>query len=252
MRVRFGFDRVPTIALALAAIVTMPRPASSQVVERPVTAERTVTVAAVGRVTREPDRAILHLAVETFASTAAEAAEDNAERMDRLIAALRRFGLGEDKVKTVSYQLVPEYEYPPVEPRRPREQRLVGYRAVNMVQVTIDEIERVGEIIDAAIAAGANRVNGIAFTLRDPDAARQDALRDAVARAHAEAEAIAEALGDRLGPVIALSTTGGLPQPIARMDMARFESAAAAAVTPIEPGTVDVEVRVTAIYRLEP
>ncbi|HEX7117608.1 MAG TPA: SIMPL domain-containing protein [Longimicrobiales bacterium] len=211
--------------------------------------EQTVTVAAAGRVTREPDRAELSLAVETFAATAQEAAAANADKMQALLDALRRLGLDDDDIETMSYQLHPEYDFTPGEPRRPGEQRLVGYRARNMVRVTIDEIARVGEVIDAAIAAGADRVHGVAFRLSDPEEARQDAIRDAIAKARLEAETIAGAIGRTLGPVLAVTTTGVFQPPIV---MARMESAAVAAPTPIEPGELDITASVTMVFRLDP
>lgn len=237
-------------ALALAILFA---PADAAAQQRPSITDRdqTVTVSAVGRVTREPDQAQVTLAVETSAATADAAAEENASRMQRLVSALRRLGLGEDQIKTTSYQLIPEYDHSPEAPRRPPEERIIGYRAINMVRVTVDEIGRVGEVIDAAIAAGANRVHGVHFTLRDPTEVRREALREAVTEAQKEAETIATALGRRLGPVLAVTTAGGFDRPVyafqADMAMAR-----AAAATPIEPGTLDVTANVTVVFRLDP
>ncbi|HEX6938906.1 MAG TPA: SIMPL domain-containing protein [Longimicrobiales bacterium] len=237
---------------AAAPILAAPAAARAQDGPTPRVPEtaQTVTVAAVGRVTREPDQAELSLAVESFAATAREAAAANAGKMDALLAALRRLGLDEEDVETVSYSLHPEYDYSPGEPRRQGEQRLVGYRAINMVRVTIDEIERVGEVIDAAVAAGADRVQGISFQLADPDEARRDALRDAVARARIEAQTLADAVGATLGPVLAVTTTDVFHRPVfaARMDAATM----AAAPTPIVPGTLDVTANVTVAFRLGP
>lgn len=236
------------IAVALAALGGGTAAAWAQA---PAAREQTVTVSAVGRVAREPDRAVLLLAVESFATTAREAAAANARKMDALLAALRRLGLGEDDVRTVSYQLNPEYEFSPAEPRRQPEQRLVGYRAVNTVSVTIDEVDRVGAVIDAAVDAGADRVTGLSFQLRDPEAARREALREAVAKANAEAEALAAALGRRLGPALTVTTGGRFPPPIPVAYDMRVRAAEMAVPTPIEPGTLDVEAAVTVVYRLE-
>ncbi len=226
-------------ALALAA------PSTARAQQQEEAAERTVTVAALGRVTREPDRAVLNLAVESFAATAREAAAANASKMEALVAALRRLGLSEDQVETESYFLNPEHD------RRgePGEPRIVGYRAVNTVRVTVDDIARVGEVIDAAIAAGADRVNGLSFQLRDPEEARRDALRDAISKARTEAETVAGAVDRSLGPVLSVMT-GGFERPVV---MARGMAAdALAAPTPIEPGTLDVVASVTVVFRLEP
>ncbi|HEX7088866.1 MAG TPA: SIMPL domain-containing protein [Longimicrobiales bacterium] len=247
-------DRAPAALAAIPAIAAaLLLPACAARAQQPETApparERTITVTGTGAVDRTPDQAVILLAVESTAPTAQAAAESNAQTMERLIAALRRLGLGEDRVRTASYQLHPEYARN--EPRAgPEEPRIVGYRAMNMVRVTVDDVERVGEVIDAALAAGANRVTGLHFQLRDPHAARHEALAMAVDRARAEAEVLARALGQGLGPVLSISSTGMIPPPIPLM-MDRME-AVAARTTPIEPGTLRVEATVTAVYRLLP
>ncbi len=214
--------------------------------------ERTITVTGTGVVEREPDQAVIMLAVENRAQTADAAAQANAETMEQVIAALRRLGLDRDRIRTVSYQLHPEYARD--EPRPGQyEPRVVGYRAINMVQVTLDDITRVGEVIDTAIGAGANRVTGLNFQLRDPERARIDALALAVQNARAEAQALASALGETLGPALDVTTTGRIPPPIPYMmdTMARAE-VAVAAPTPIELGRLRVEATVTIVYRLQP
>lgn len=209
----------------------------------------TITVTASGTVTREPDRATILLAVESFAATAREAADSNATRMQSVLAALRRLRLTEDQVRTLSYELIPEYDYE--RPRTTGEDRLRGYRARNMVRVTLDDVTRVGQVIDAAIAAGANRVAGLNFELRDPAAARADALRAAVESARIEAEAIAGAIGRPLGPVISVNTGGPIPIP-APMASRMVMDAATAAPTPVEPGSLQLSATVTVVYRLDP
>lgn len=244
---------VPAALASACAPVLSAGTAAAQEPAQPMVTEQTVTTTAVGRVERAPDRAVLRVAVETFAETAEEAADQNAERTEAVLAALERLGIPEDHIRTTSYQVNPEYDYSPGEPRRPGEQRLVGYRVVNMVQVTIDDIDRVGEIIDAAISAGANRIGGLSFQLRDPAAARQDAIREAVALARADAQAVADALGRRLGPALSVSTTGGaVPPPVPMMRLESRALDAAAAAAPIQPGELEVVAGVTAVFRLDP
>lgn len=237
-------------ASALVAALLLPLPLEAQMQPN----EHTVTVAATANVSREPDRAVVILAVENFAVTAREAALENAKRTDAVIAALRRLGLREEHLKTAGYRLDPEYDYQrPSEPRAQGEDRLVGYRARNSVSVTLDDVRRVGEVIDAAIAAGANRVNSLSFDLRDPETARQEALRRAVEKATAEARTVASALGRRLGPALAVST-GGAPIVQPKLAYARDVAMEAMAVppTPVLPGEVDVTAYVTIVFRLEP
>lgn len=232
-------------------------PALATAQQTPQPPERTVVVSAYASVEREPERAVVMLAVESTGPTARQAAQTNATKMDAVVAALRRLGITGRNVRTSSYELHPEYARPTreEETRGVREPRIVGYRAHNMVTVIVDTVSRVGGVIDAALAAGANRVNNLQFDLRDPQAARVEALRQAVAKARAEAEAIAAAAGQRLGQPLNISTSQGYV-PVGRIagmrDMA-MEGVAAAAPppTPIEAGTLNVTAYVTIVFRLE-
>ncbi|MGH7475076.1 MAG: SIMPL domain-containing protein [Longimicrobiales bacterium] len=244
-----------SFAAALAALVAAVSPprAAAQVVTSET--EPTVTVTGTGQVQVEPDRAVLSLAVETFAATAREAAEENAAQMEELVGALRGLGLAEDRIRTTSYQLNPEYRQDrEPRPREPTgEPRIAGYRAVNMVQVTMDDIGLPGRAIDTAIAAGANRVTGLSFGLRDRQPPRLEALRRAVQNARAEADAVAVAADRRLGEPVQIHIGGVYyppPQPYV-MERAMADMSASAP-TPVEPGELTVSAQVTATFRIEP
>jgi uncharacterized protein len=236
----------PLMMLSLCFALAVPTVALAQ-----DAGERIVTVSATGFVEREPDQAVLSLAVETFEPNAGEAAGRNAERMDALFAALRDAGIPEDRMRTTSYQIHPEYaRQPPGQEQQ--EPRIVGYRAINMVEVRIEPVDRVGAVIDRAIGSGANRVAGISFGLRDPREARRAAIGEAVSDARAEAEALAAAIGEPLGPILDIRTVGA-PSP--RIEAVRELAAPASfdamqAPTPIEPGTMRVTANVTIVYRL--
>jgi uncharacterized protein YggE len=214
----------------------------------------TISVSGMATVERQPDQAVIQLAVESFGATAQEATAENSTKMDAVIRALRQFGLKQDQIRTLGFSVNPEYDYNPGTPRQPGEDRLVGYRARNIVQVTTDNVAEAGNIIDVAIKAGANRVNNLNFQLRDPEAARQEALRLAVEKARTEAETIASALGRRLGPALAATTTGAFapPQPFAMRAMANIAQDMAAPPPPVEPGLIEVNAQVNVIYSLEP
>jgi uncharacterized protein YggE len=211
----------------------------------------TLQVTGIGIVDREPERANVLLAVESLESTARQASQANATKMDAVMAALRGLGITPPRVKTISYYLQPEY----ASERGGREPRIVGYRAVNMVQVRVDTITRVGAVIDGAIGAGANRVANLSFELRDPDAAWLEAHRIAISKARAQAEVVAAAAGQRLGPPLTIHTS---PQeiPYERFRVLRATATMAPPPappppTPIEPGMVTSIARVTITYRLD-
>lgn len=225
------------------ALLFMPAALQAQ---EPQDRPRTLTVNAIGTVEREPEQGVLILAVESEAPTARAAAEANATRMTQLVAALRRAGVAERRIRTVSYELRPEYSR---EPRDREPPRIASYRAINMVQVTVDTVARMGGIIDTAIGSGANRVTSIQLELRDRHAAHIEAVGAAMRNARREAEAIAEAAGERLGPPLNINTGGYMPPPrpmaMARADMVQMEAA-----TPIEGGTLTVTANVNVVYQL--
>jgi uncharacterized protein len=231
--------------LLIAVLLLMPaNAAAQQATETP----RTLTVNAAGVIEREPEQGVVLLAVESEAPTARAAAEANAARMTQLMAALRRAGIEERHIRTLSYELRPEYAR---EERGREPPRIVAYRAVNMVQVTVDDVARLGSTIDMAIGSGANRVTSIQFRLRDPHGAHIQAVSQAMANARREAEALAQAAGEQLGPALTIQSGGympppGPPMPFARADMMMAESME----TPIAGGTLTVTANVNVVYRL--
>jgi len=148
-----------------------------------------------------------------------------------------------DEVKTSGYALNPQYRYP-----QGGKPEIVGYQANNTVRIKMSKLDDVGKVIDAAMQNGANNINRLAFTLKDEDAARLDALKQASAKAKAKAEAIAASLGLKIVRIASVTEGERSIQPIYRAaPMARAEGLAAAAPTPIEQGTVDVRSTVSLV-----
>ena len=194
------------------------------------------------------DRARLDFMVETQAVTAQEATSQNADRMDRVIKALRDVGGPTVTVETGGYSLSPVYR----QPNRNQNEipTIEAYRAVNHVRVRADDLDRVGGLIDASINAGANRIAGLTFEAKDPEPARLEALRAAVARARSEAEAVAEAMGVDLGMPLEVQTSADLGGTPPRQMYRTMEMTQAVAPTPVEPGEQVVRANVTIRYRL--
>lgn len=241
--------RASALALAMLALAVMPATAQQRgaagVALRPRAQPRTIHVTATGTVRIKPDRLVLRLAVETTATTATSATSANAARMARVVQALVRLGIPRTRIRTTSYGLQPRYrrQEPGASDQTPT---IVGYRAMNTLEVILDDITRAGSAVDEAIGAGANRVDGLSWSLQDPSAARLQALDRAMKSAHAEAETLARAAGETLGPVQDISTSGGMPGPIYE----GVRAAALQAVTPVEPGQLTVSATVSAVFRI--
>lgn len=224
-------------------------PALAQQTEKPI---RVLNVNGVGTVQRQPDRAVIMVAVESRAVTAQEAAAANARKMDAVFAALRKVGIVPPNVSTVSYALQPEYREPDPRSATPNTPRVVGYVALNMVRVQVDSILRVGAIIDATVGAGANRIENLSFELKDMESARLEALKLAVQKARAEAEVVAAAAGQKLGePQSINSSSSWMPMANYRMRGEVAMAAQAGPPTPVEAGSLSVTANVSITYLLE-
>jgi uncharacterized protein len=207
---------------------------------------RTIQVSGSGEAHAAPDYATLNLAIETHAKTAAEAAERNAELAQKINQALTQKLGGKGKISTGGYSLDPEYNNPQADERP----RIEGYQAQNSITVETASLDLMGPLIDTAIAAGANRVNSLDFSLRDNTKARNDAIASAAHDAQAQAQALAASLNVKLGPIISASTESQA-RPVPMMAMARMNSAMASAPTPVNPGDVSVPATVSLTYAIE-
>jgi len=223
------------LACALSATVLADAPLSS------------IRVTGDAKVSAKPDRVQIDAGVSTHAATSQEAAAQNAHVVETVLAALRKAAGTGAVLKTVSYTLNPDYKYHP----GGGEPTLEGYTAANIVQVTLDDLVKIGPVIDAATQAGANRVQGIQFTLRDQDGVRAQALREAALRARADADVLAGALGLRVVRVLTVEENGPHVVPI-RFDGAARTLVTAAAATPVQSGTLDVSAEVTLSVEVGP
>jgi len=189
-------------------------------------------------VQRVPDVAYVAIAVETRARSPREAQQQNAQAMSAVQQRVTAAGIAREAVRTTGYSIQQEFDFANGR-RTPR-----GFVARNGVEVRIDAIERVGELLDAFVDAGATTVTGVRFDLKDRAGAEREALRMAVADARARADAIASAAGRSIDRVFRISDT---PQPRFKpmaMAMERGMVGGAAPETPVEPGTIEVHVQV--------
>lgn len=193
-----------------------------------------ITVTGEAVMSAEPNQAQIDIGVVTQARTAPEASKDNADRLTRVLAEIKKLLGKDDEVKTSGYALTPNYRYP-----QGGKPEIVGYNGSNTVRIKTNNLEIVGRLIDAAMQAGANNVNRLLFTLKDEQAAQLEALRSASAKAKTKAEAVAASLGLKIVKIVSVAEGERAVQPVFRQAMAA-RAEAAAAPTPVEPGTVEV------------
>jgi uncharacterized protein YggE len=225
-------SRAPAGALAAPAGQATPQP-------------QTIVVAGEGEASAPPDVAYVTVGVVTQAPTAAQATGDNARLLAAVLAALRARGVGDRDLQTSGLTVQPLYQQ-----GRGERQEITGYQATTNVTVTVNDLSRAGELLDAALAAGANRVGGLRFAVRDVTPLRQQALANAVRAARAQAEAIADALGLRLAAVSSV-VEESVAVPVPRAAMAAPAAAPAPPTTPVEPGELRVTARVRVAFVFE-
>jgi uncharacterized protein len=211
----------------------------------PDTSSRTITVTGTGRVSARPDVADLRLGV-TFTEATVEAARAAGGRaLNEVLARLRALGIADRDVQTSIVSVNPQYDYS----REGKPPRLAGYTITNLVAVTVRDIAKVGEAIDAALAAGATSVDRIAFRVADPSGLESEARAAAVVDARAKADSLAAAAGVSIAGVAAILEAGAaIPFPSSFPEMAKL--AAQDASTPVEPGVNEITASVTIAFLL--
>ncbi len=200
-----------------------------------------ITAQGVGEVTGVPDILRISMGVETRAEAASDALADNSARTRALIDTLKGAGVADEDLQTSELSVSPTFDEDGRE--------VTGYRVANRLEVTLRDIDRAGEVTDAATFAvgDAIRLQGLRFDIDDTSDLYAEARADAVERADAQATQLAGAAGVDLGPVrsITESPVGGpIPQP------ARRFAADEAAAAPIEAGSEELSLQVTVVYDL--
>lgn len=200
-----------------------------------------ITVSGQGEAYAVPDIARISAGVMTQDKDAAKAAAENAKLARKIVDAIMSVGVAKKDIQTSLYSVQPMYEH------NISAKKLTGYQVSNIVKVTVKDLRKAGDVIDKAIAAGANNVQGPSFELDNDAALRDKALAAAVKAAANKAKVIAGALGVRLGSVRAVSESVG--RPIYPMMLVRAD-VAGAPETPALPGQLAVTATVTLVYNI--
>ncbi len=236
------------IALALAAPLgaQAPRPGGGEMKEMdyPI-----LTVSGTGQARVAPDQATVRLGVLAQATTAREAQTQVNRSAQAVLDAIRKAGIPPERIQTIGLSLNPQY----AQGRPDQGPRITGYQASNTVTVLVEDLSKVGPVIDAGLTSGANNLDGVDFGLRNDAAARAAALTDAVGSARIKAEALARALRVKLVEIVEVAEGGVSISPPPSPFRGRMAVAAEAmTATPVSAGEVGVEASVTVRWRIAP
>jgi uncharacterized protein YggE len=204
----------------------------------------TVSVSGVGTATVVPDTASVQLGVTVTEDTLTAAQASASTQMQAIIDSLKAAGIEDKDIQTSSYYVSVVQNYD----SNGNPSEVTSFQVQNQVNVVIRDISKVGDVLDGAVAAGANTIYGVNFYVDDSTAAASQARALAVQDAHQRAQELAEAAGMTLGPVVSISE-GYSSGPVYGRGGAGM-AAEAAPSTPIQAGTSTVEVDVTVVYQL--
>jgi hypothetical protein len=217
-----------------------PYAAQAQSAEAP----RQISVSGTGRVDLAPDMATVRIGVTHQDEDAAAALQQTSDAVAAMLARLTELGIAARDVQTAGLSLNPVWRDRPEQQGQPMPW---GFEASNVVSLRLRDIAALGEVLDALVADGANRLDGVSFGLQDPEASMDEARRLAVADARRKATLFAEAAGVALGQVIDLTETGmATPRP-QMMEMAAMRADS----VPVAAGEVGITASVQMTFALE-
>lgn len=208
---------------------------------------RTLSVSGTGRVTLTPDIAYVTVGVQTEGKDAAEAVAENNSKSQAVMDALEAAGVASKDIKTTNFSIYPQQQYDD----RGKPTGDVTYMVNNSVFVTVRDLDAIGDLLNAAVAAGANTLQGIQFDVEDKTEALAEAQVKAVDNAKAQAENLADAAGVALGQVLSINTFGGAI-PLPKYDgVGGGAMLAEAAPVPVSPGQMMISVEVSMVYEIK-
>ena len=210
-------------------------------------ARRSLTVTGTSEVTAKSDMAAIHISVETSSPNVKAAARENANTMSAVRDAVIAAGANASKIETQDYNVYPEQTYD-----NKGNAKIKSYRCTNTMKVVVDQLSRTGNVMDAAVEAGANRIDSVDFSVSNPGAYEEEALRKASENAYRKAKIIAAALGRNVVNVISASDDNVNVVPYRMMNM-KLEAASfrGDAATPVNPGESKMQGRVTVVFEID-
>ena len=224
---------------------------SSMAQAQPSGGQTGILVSGEGRVSVEPDLAIVNIGVEAQAETVAEARGDAAGAMTGVVAAVRNRGLSDADIQTTSFNIWPQYQYEEIERdgRRVNRQVLVGYTVSNSAAIKVRDLSALGPIIDEVAEAGGDftRINGVSFTVEDTKPFMDDLRAAAFEEAEAKASQLADLAGVELGQAMFISEGAATPD-VVRSDLAFRAVAMESKATPISAGETELRLTISALF----
>ncbi len=216
----------------------------------PTTGERTITVVGVGKASGKPDIAHVTVGIETQAPSLQKAVDDNKAKMTGLLDTLKKLGLADKDIRTSNYSVYTERPTPPVAPVATEgsvDQMI--YHVTNQVDVTVRDVNQLGDVLDKVVAAGANNIYGVNFSVDDTTKLEADARANAVTDAKTRAASLAQLNGVQLGDVISVSEV--INGPVAYPVDFGGKGIGGGGSTPVQPGELEISMSIQITYAVK-
>jgi uncharacterized protein len=234
-----GAGVLGALIVAVAALSVHAGPTTAAPTASADPASHTITVTSSGKVTILPDVARVTLGITITKQTVKAARAAAASRMNGIVSAVKGLGVADADIQTVNLSLYPHYA-------NGSSNRIDGYSLGNQVQVTVRDLDKASDVVDAAMSKGATQVNGISFDVADPAKALDNARAAAIAAAQVSAQAMAAAGHISLGAVVSITDSS----PASPVYSGGMRLGALDAATPIKPGSEDLSATVTVVFAI--
>jgi uncharacterized protein len=236
------------LAVLLPATIILSACGPATIVANPVPPQRSLNVTGMGTVMLTPDIAYINIGVHTESPTAAEAVATNNTQTQQVVDALKTAGVDAKDVRTSNFSIYPNTQYDP----QTNQKLGTTYVVDNTVYVTVHKLDSLGDLLDAAVKAGANNVNSIQFDVADKSPAMKTAREQAVKDAQTQAQELASAAGVSLGNLQTINFNNAVPTPLVEtFGKGGGGLAAADVAVPINPGTLTLTVTVNMAYEIK-
>ncbi|MCX6079861.1 MAG: SIMPL domain-containing protein [Chloroflexi bacterium] len=236
-----------SLTILIAVFLSACGPIALPVSSASQTTPRALTVSGAGKVSLKPDIAYIYVGIHTEKPGAAEAVAENNTNTQKLIDALKTTGVDANDIQTTNFSIWQNTQYGP--DGKPSS---ANYAVDNTVYLTVRNLGQLGDLLDAAVKAGANNINSIQFDVADKTKALSAARTEAVKTAKQQADELAAAAGVKLGDIQSIQYTDGSPSPIFQgKGMGAGGAVAADVAVPINPGQMEITVTVTMSYEIK-
>jgi uncharacterized protein YggE len=220
---------IPLVLMGLSLV-------TSAAAQTPTAEPPQIIVTGDGVVKAAPDQAWVQIGAESRSKMSKDAQQRNADIMTAVQQKVASFGIAKDAVKTIAIDLQMEFDYANGK-QTPR-----GYVARNTIEVRVDDLMKLGDVLDAAVASGAATIHGLRFDVKSRESLERAALQNAVQNAMGKAQAIAAGSNRAIDRILRIEeeSAGGRPEPMVR----QYAMAKADAATPVSAGEIEIRAQV--------